>query len=147
MRPGAALAALTLILAACTPLSGRGLPREALNENIARAIGGPGTCVLLVDRASGRTVYRYGAHDPCNRRLPACDRPGEIKVGDTLDMLADGPRAASCRSGPGRSVGWAAGEAPGSRPLNYAAVMEGSRTLPGREIRTRLESALERSGL
>ena len=147
MKPGPALLAALALLAACTPPSGRGLPTDALNTAIARAIGDPATCVILADRATGAVVYRYGTRTNCARSLPACDRPGAITLEDTLGMIAARPRTTSCASAPGRLVAWAAGPAPGSRPLNYAALMEGDRTLPGVEIQSRLESALQRAGL
>jgi hypothetical protein len=62
-------------------------------------------------------------------------------------MIAQGPRNASCPSGPGRSVGWSAGHAPGRRALDYAAFMEGERTLPGIEIQSRLDHAFTDAGL
>ena len=40
-----------------------------------------------------------------------------------------------------------AGEGATHEPLFYAAVMEGERALPGREIKVRLENALARAGL
>jgi hypothetical protein len=45
-------------------------------------------------------------------------------------------------------VGWAAGPAPGTKPsLNYSAVMEGERALPGHEINARLADAFANAGL
>ena len=143
----AALAALVLV-AACTPPAGQGLPRERLDDLIGRSIGDPATCVLLADRATGRIVYRYGDRVTCDAALPACDRPGTLTAADTLRLIEGGPRMVSCpSSNPGRGVGWAAGPAPGARGLNYAAVMDSSRALPGREIRVRLEGALRDAGI
>jgi hypothetical protein len=148
VKVSAALAALLLAtLCACTPPSGRNLPKDALDAAIGRVIGDPATCVVLVDRASGQVVYRYGTHQNCDRPLPACDRAGTITLTDTLAMIAAGPRTASCASAPGRSVGWATAHLPGTRPLDYAAFMEGERTLPGREIQSRLEGAFQDAGL
>jgi hypothetical protein len=146
--PAAALLALAA-LAACTPPAGRGLPHDALDNYIAGAIGDPGTCVLIADRGTGQVVYRYGENVTCARQLPACDRPGTLTDAGALQLIASGPRLASCDSAPGRRVGWAAGPVPGTRPLNYAAVMEveNSRALPGIEIQTRLAEAFQRAGL
>jgi hypothetical protein len=147
-RAVAALLALTALVA-CTPPAGRGLPHDALDNYIASAIGDPGTCVLIADRATGQVVYRYGENVTCARTLPACDRPGTLTDARTLSLIASGPRLASCDSAPGRRVGWAAGPVPGTRPLNYAAVMEveNARALPGIEIQTRLAEAFQHAGL
>ena len=141
----AALGAATL--AGCTPRSAEGLPETALNDAIGQALGDPNTCVLLADRASGQVVFRYGAPSTCAAAWPACDRAGTLQASDALRLATPEGRLKSCESGPGRRVGWAAGQAPGTRALNYSAVMEGERALPGIEIQARLEGAFRRAGL
>lgn len=71
---------LTCLLAACAPKSGHPpaaaaspLDQDALNTDIDREIGGLGTCVILADVESGRTLYQYGHFDVCDAaRLPPC---------------------------------------------------------------------------
>ena len=140
-------AALLPALAGCTPRAARGLPEEALNGAIGEALGDPNTCVLMADRASGQVVYRYGAASTCSMAWPACDGPGTLQAADALRLATPQGRLKSCDSAPGRRVGWAAGQAPGTRALNYSAVMEGERALPGIEIQARLEGAFRRAGL
>ena len=142
----AGMAAL-LALSGCAPTGANTLPREALNAAIGQSIGDPNTCVLLADRATGRVMYRYGAPSTCSAAWPACDRPGTLTTGATIALGTTATRTVSCESSPGRRVGWAAGPAPGERPMTYAAVMEGDRALPGREIAARLDGALRRAGL
>jgi hypothetical protein len=142
---------LAVLASACTPPSGQGLPQDALDDAIGRAIGDPSTCVLLADRASGKVVYRYGDAFSCDRALPRCDAAGTMNAEDALKLVGTGAgRFASCPSSPdgSRAVGWAAGPAPGTkRPLNYSAVMEGERALPGHEMAARLADAFASAGL
>ena len=145
------LMSLLLSAGACTPPSGRGLPRDALDDAIGRAIGDPSTCVLLADRASGKVVYRYGDHFQCDRALPRCDGSGTMTASGALPFAArpDG-RLVSCNATPDgvRTVGWAAGKVPSTRrDLIYSAVMEGERALPGREMSARLADAFANAGL
>ena len=139
-------------LVACTPPSGRGLNHAALDNAIAQAIGGPSTCLLLADRASGKVVYRFGDEIACVRTLPQCDGPGLMNTGDAL-KLADRPggRLASCPDSPdgSRSVGWAAGrvQSAHNRDLTYSAVMEGQNALPGHIMASRLYDAFAAAGL
>ena len=113
-----AAAALGSLVSGCTPRTAEGLPREALDDAIGRALGDPNTCVLLADRASGQVVYRYGAASTCSMSWPACDRPGNLQAGDALRLATPQGRLTSCASAPGRRVGWAAGQASGTRALN-----------------------------
>lgn len=149
-RPLSGLAALSLIaiLSACAPRGG-GLPADALDEGIARAIGDPATCVVIAEKATGKILYRYNDYSSCARQLPACDRPGVLTLEDTLKIAADAPRTTSCSSMPdnSRAVSWAAGPVPGPRGLVYAAYMEGTRNLPGMIIRDKLEALFARLGL
>jgi hypothetical protein len=136
---------------ACAPPSARGLPRDALDSAVGAAIGDPSTCVLLADRASGQVVYRYGDAFSCGRALPRCDRPGTLTAVDALRLAAaPGARLVSCPSSPdgSRTVGWAGGRVPNTkRNLDYSAVMEGERALPGHEIAARLAEAFANAGL
>jgi len=145
----AALAAL-LALAACTP-AGPKLPKDALDRSIGATIGDPTTCVLIVDRATGRTVYSYNAGFNCRRGLPACDRPGFLSATQALAFASQaGGRRASCNSVPdgSRTVGWAEGRVTSARhDLIYSAVMEGQRALPGQEMASRLDDAFANAGL
>lgn len=150
------LAALTFALAAaaCSP-SIEGVDNAVLEEAVGSAIGDYNTCVLLVD-GEGEVAWRYGTRMTCARQLPACADDGGVT---TVDLMAGAAAkgfetATSCPSKPdgSTSVGWAAGpvkagEGAARQPLFYAAVMEGERALPGREIRLRLENALARAGL
>lgn len=150
------LAALSLCLAvcACSPQL-KGVDESALNDAVGRAIGDPSTCVLLLDH-SGKTLWRYGTHMTCARDLPTCVRPGDtMTIDDLAKRAATGEVVTiSCPSSPDglRSVGWASGpvqSSPGAKhpPLVFAALMEGERALPGREITARLNQAFSEAGL
>ncbi|MEI9964793.1 MAG: penicillin-binding transpeptidase domain-containing protein [Caulobacteraceae bacterium] len=91
-RPPAALLAFALIaaaaLAACSPKGGKvsipalgqiALPHAAapfdkdrLENAIDVSFGGPGTCVVVDDTATGAEVYRYNSHMACTRTMPPC---------------------------------------------------------------------------
>jgi hypothetical protein len=151
--PLAALAAC-LALGACAK-DIPGIDDTALSDAVGKAIGDPSTCVILATK-EGDVAWRYGTHMTCSRELPACDQAGgKITVEALAKQAAQGDaRAISCPSTPDglRSVGWAtgpvqAGEGKTHGPLAYAAVMEGERALPGREIKLRLENALADAGL
>jgi hypothetical protein len=140
--------ALLLVLAACAP-AGPKLPTAALDQAIGQAIGDPTTCVIVADRATGRTVYSYNAGFDCTRGLPACDRPGVLTARQALAFAAAG-RDASCNSVPdgSRTVGWAEGRVKSARhDFVYSAVMEGQRALPGHEMSARLDDAFSAAGL
>jgi hypothetical protein len=143
--------ALVVALSACTPPSGRGLNKDALDSAIGRAIGDPATCVLLADRASLKVVYRYGDGIECARSLPRCDGAGVITVQGALAFATQpGGRFTSCPSNAdgSRTVGWAAARVPNTkRDLVYSAVMEGDRALPGQEISARLADAFANAGV
>jgi hypothetical protein len=142
-----------LALAACSK-GAEGIDNYALTDAVGAAIGDPNTCVLLVTN-QGEVAWRYGTHMTCARSLPACDDAGTKITVEALGKLAAAgdERAISCPSLPdgSRSVAWATGPAPrknaAHEPLSYAAVMEGERALPGREIKIRLEDALAEGGL
>jgi len=145
----AALAA-ALALAACAPASSK-LPKDALDRSIGATIGDPTTCVLIVDRATGNTVYSYNGGFDCERGLPACDRPGFLSAKQALAFAnLPGGREASCSSVPdgSRTVGWAEGRVVSARhDFVYSAVMEGQRALPGHEMSSRLDDDFANAGL
>jgi hypothetical protein len=146
---------LPLSLAACSPAI-KGVDEAALSDAIGGAIGDPGTCVILVDKAA-EVVWRYGTHMTCARSLPACEGGGTTTVQALANAAAQGGETAmSCDAAPdgSRTVGWASGAVAANpkashEPLFYAAVMEGEpdRTLPGREIKARLEGVFAEAGL
>jgi hypothetical protein len=142
------LLALALIPAACAP-AGPKLPTAALDQAIAQAIGDPTTCVIIAQRATGKTVYSYNAGFDCTRGLPACDRPGFLTAQQALAFAAAG-RDASCNSNAdgSRTVGWAEGRVKSTKyDFVYSAVMEGQRALPGQEMSSRLDDSFSNAGL
>jgi hypothetical protein len=152
IRHLAALVAVGAATAACAPRAARGIHDTRLDNQIARAIGDPSTCVLLADRKTGRVFYRYGDDFNCVRQLPACDRPGSLNAQQALAFASQpGGRMASCASvaDGSRMVGWA--EEPvqsvKGRNLVYSAVMEGERALPGHEMNARLFDAFRKAGV
>lgn len=146
----AAVVAVVLALAACAPAEPK-LPKDALDRSIGATIGDPTTCVLIVDRATGKTVYSYNGGFDCRRGLPACDRPGFLSAKQALALAtAPGGRDASCNSVPdgSRTVGWAEGRVKSARhDFIYSAVMEGQRALPGQEMAARLDDDFANVGL
>jgi len=154
MRGPLAALCVCLALGACSK-SAPGIDDARLSDAVGAAIGDPATCVILATK-SGDVAWRYGTHMTCSRALPDCSQGGGTVTVEALATLAakGDERAISCRSVPdgSRSVGWATGPAPAAKgathePLVYAAVMEGERALPGREIKLRLENALADAGL
>jgi hypothetical protein len=154
MRGWIAASALALALCACSPRL-KGVDESALQDAVSRAIGDPATCVLLVNQR-GDTLWRYGSHMTCARELPACTAPGQTQtIEDVARRAVKGDAVSiSCPSSPDglRSVGWASGKVQSSPkakhpPMFFAAMMEGERTLPGREITARLTDAFSDVGL
>ena len=151
LRVAAILAlSVALVLGACAK-SGSGLPSDALDLQIGRAIGDPTTCVIIAERSSHKVLYSYGQKFNCLRGMPACDRPGYMSAQQALSLAdtAEG-RGASCPSNPdgSRMVGWAEGRVKSSRrDLIFSAVMEGDRALPGQEMLARLGDAFSAAGL
>jgi len=141
---------LALATAACSPKAPEGVDQQALDDAVGRAIGDPGTCVLISKAGEAKPVYRYNKLMICDRAWPACEGGGMRTVNDLLAMTAkDGKaRTLSCFTNPdgSRGVGWAAGPVPG-KPFVYAAVMEGDRALPGRIMAERLAAAFQKVGL
>jgi hypothetical protein len=152
MRAAPALPVLILAcaLAACAPNAPEGVSKDKLDEAVGSAIGDPATCVLIAERPSGKVVYQFNNHIACGRQLPACDGKTTQTVQQVLKAtLADGqPRLASCTwpNDPSKGISWASGQIPG-KDLDYAALMEGQRALPGRMIAERLEGAFKTAGV
>lgn len=149
-RLALALGALAL-LGAC---GGPKIPKpqtDVLTAQIETSIGDPDTCVLIVDRSTGKTVYSYNDGFDCVRGLPACDRPGYLSARQALALATlPGGRQTSCPSVPdgSRMVGWAEGKVPSAKhDYIYSAVMEGERALPGHEMQARLEENFANAGL
>lgn len=148
MRALAALVAVSAALAACSPQAPAGVDKNVLDEAISRAIGDPGTCVLIA--REGKVVYQYGTHMVCGRELPACEGAATRTLAQlvTAAPTEGNPKTASCRSNPEgtRLVAWAAGPIEG-RDLVYAAVMEGDLVPPGIVIADKLKGAFRDAGL
>jgi len=145
----------TALLAACNQAP-TGTDVNQLDAAVGAAVGDPNSCVLLVEKGSGKVVYRYGEYGACNRVLPACTDPAATLTAEALGKLAAAGdvRKISCDTGPaGESrVAWATGPVPKSTDskagdLAYAALMLGPTALPGREIAIRLEAALAKGGM
>jgi len=62
-----------MLLAGCAPPPRDRFDHDKLNGDIDGAIGGLGTCVIILDTQSGRKVYQYGHFDICSRALPPCE--------------------------------------------------------------------------
>lgn len=150
MRAGLAVALVALGLTACAPTAPKGISKDRLDQAVSDAIGDPATCLEMAEQASGRIVYRYNTATVCARVLPSCEGAGRRTVGDLLKATAkDGnPRAESCNTTPdgSRGVSWASGVIP-QKGLVWAAVMEGTRTFPGRMMTSRLEPRFKDVGL
>lgn len=145
---------LLALLAACAPATPEGVNKDALDEAVGTAIGSDGTCVIVLDKATKKTVWQYGTYVTCARVLPACAAAQTQAAGDLAKRVAASGEqvAVSCSSAAdgSRSVGWAAGTAGDpAKGYVYGAVVEvnSDRSLPGREIKLRLESAFARAGL
>jgi len=72
------LLAAALALVACDKLPGRAPPgpvfdKAALEAGLDPSIGGPDTCVVMLDAKTGASIYQYGAPSVCNRPLPPCN--------------------------------------------------------------------------
>ena len=106
MKPGGArlallIAATALALAGCDKLPGQGnklgIDKDRFEAALDPAVGGPDTCVVIKDTASGAELYRYGAESACNRPLAPC---GTFQVPLTVIGLSDGKVA------PGQVFKW-----------------------------------------
>lgn len=144
-----AIALAALALTACQPGAPPGVDHDALDAAVSKAIGDPGSCVLIAKAGSGgRVLYRYNSATACDRELPACAGAASTKIARLLKTTAADRqvRRLSC-SLPGdasRGVGWAAGPIAGT-DLVYAAMMEGERAFPGLMMAQRLEGAFRRA--
>jgi hypothetical protein len=152
MRHVLPLILMSIALAGCQPKPPQGIDLDRMAENVGQSVGDPGTCVLLVRKSDAKPVWRYGLRFNCLRPLPDCS--GSTRTANDLaSVAARGDRiAVSCASVPdaSRQVSWATGSAGApSRDLAFVAMMEltSERSLPGREMVTRLNSAFARSGL
>ena len=149
-RPSAAIAIAVLGLAACAPGAPRGVDKDKLDAAVSDAIGDPATCLLIAEKASGKLVYRYNTATLCARQLPSCQGQAAWQVKNLLAAtVKDGqPRTLSCNTSADAShgVSWVSGVLP-QKGLVYAAVMEGTRTFPGRMMADRLEPRLKDLGL
>ena len=113
-------------------------------------IGDPTTCVLVVEKGSGKVVYRYGRELTCGVSFPSCQGAGTTTGDDLATAAAAGEaRSASCPS-PAGGVGYIIGPMPTTKPqyanLAYSASMNTKRMLPGIEMGHRLEQAFSRAG-
>jgi hypothetical protein len=139
---------LPLVLIACAGLAacGPGLPKSvdpaALEASVGRVMGDDFTCVILVDKTSGKQVWKSGLNQSCRNAYPACTSSAEITVYDLAKSAAKGAAVTTgCQS-----VSWAAGQA-GKGPYAYAAVMYGKRAMPGMEMSRRLDAVFADAGL
>ena len=80
MRAGRVLNALligaaALTLGACDLLPGHGfkLDKDRFEAALDPKVGGPDTCLVIDDTATGKELYRYGAQSACNRPLAPCE--------------------------------------------------------------------------
>ena len=149
-RGVAALALAALALAACAPGAPKGVDKDKLDAAVSDAIGDPATCLLIAEKAGGKVVYRYNTATVCARQLPSCQGAVAWQVKDLLAAtVKDGQaRTLSCSTtaDASRGVSWVSGVLP-LKGLVYAAVMEGTRTFPGRMMADRLEPRLKDLGL
>jgi len=145
------LAALAVLVAACSPPLPSGVDSNRLQNAVGDAVGDPNTCVLIAEAGTGRNVWRYGTSRACGLAWPACSGT-EVRTVEQLMKTAGREGAeiwASCPSNTDRSrtVAWAAGPVPGRPELVFTAVMEGPNTPPGVVLGDKLRGALERGGL
>lgn len=93
--------AAALALGGCNFLPGHGgklgIDKDRFEASLDPAVGGPDTCVVIKDTASGAELYRYGAPSACNRPLAPC---ATFQVPLTVIGLAEGAVA------PGQVVKW-----------------------------------------
>jgi len=89
----AAASAAMLILTACDRAKApsteapAGFDKARLEAEIDSHFGGVGTCMVLADTRTGRTLYRYGSHTVCMRQLPPCST---FKIPNSLIALDAG---------------------------------------------------------
>ena len=106
MSPGGArsvlmIGAVALAFAGCDKLPGQGnqlgIDKDRFEAALDPAVGGPDTCMVIKDTASGAELYRYGAESACNRPFAPC---GTFQVPLTVIGLSDGKVA------PGQVFRW-----------------------------------------
>lgn len=61
--------------------------KAKLDAAIDKSMGGPSTCVVLLDAGSGAEAYRYGLNAACERELPPCST---FHIASTLIALDTG---------------------------------------------------------
>jgi hypothetical protein len=146
-----AVAAGLVALMSCAPTAPKGVDKDTLDDAVGTAIGDAGTCAVIVQKGSGKTLWRYGRYMACDRDLPSCVGQGTQTIADVAKAAAKGGAiTASCNSvaDGSRMVGWASGTAGApEKGLAYAAVIESDRGLPGREVKVRIEQAFGKAGL
>jgi beta-lactamase class D len=72
-RALSALLLASLLIGCSQPKPAAKVSADPLNIDIDKQIGGLGTCVILMDAASGRQIYQYGHFNVCDAaRLPPC---------------------------------------------------------------------------
>jgi beta-lactamase class D len=71
--PLAIALAVTLALAACGKPPGPPFDAARLESALDPSVGGPDTCLLILDSKTGAEVYRYGAPSVCDRPLAPCN--------------------------------------------------------------------------
>jgi hypothetical protein len=136
-----AVFALTAMLAACGgPPSG--VDEFELANAIAGAIGDPNTCVVLAKAPGGQVMWEHQLFAECNRALPSCEEDGGTQTARDLARRAAAGEVVRIGCS---NLSWAAGPTP-REGVVYAALMQGERALPGREIARRLEGVFERTG-
>lgn len=144
----AGLLLAALLASSCAPGAPEGVDKVVLDEAIGKAIGDPGTCVLIAQ--GGKTVYRFGSNMVCGRKLPACGGGPAQTTDDLLEMtrVRMTPITASCPSNAqgSRLVAWSSGPIEG-HDMAYAAVMEGDQVPPGVVIADKLNAAFKKAGL
>lgn len=143
MKLQAVVVLSVLTLAACGPKGPPGVDTQVLAQEVGDVVGDPGsTCVVLIEADSGKVLWRSAKVYVCARELPACTSAEAISVEELARRAAKGAAVQTGCS----NVSWAAGPTR-RKGVAYAAVMQGERAFPGREIARRLEGAFERAGL
>jgi beta-lactamase class D len=61
--------------------------KARLDAAIDKSMGGPSTCVVLLDAGNGSEAYRYGLNAACERELPPCST---FHIASTLIALDEG---------------------------------------------------------
>jgi len=144
----AGLVLAALLASSCAPGAPAGVDKAVLDEAVGKAVGDPGTCVLIAQ--GGKTIYRFGSNVVCGRKLPACGG-GLAQTPDerlNIALASKTPTTASCPSiaDGSRLVAWSSGPIEGT-DMVYAAMMEGEQIPPGVVIADKLKTAFKVAGL